>query len=579
MRAFRYIDVAGISPDQLNADGNIGKPGTSVWISFIAQGKSGDTNTAVGSPNRPFWGLAFFRDNTERLFFGKATGATSMRLAAQGGAQEFGHAISLGDKHFIVLRLDFNETGGHAATLFHNPDPLGRVPADDEALGVYTGATFEMSFNRVRLASGGGEGGTIDELRIGATWADVTPVPFTGLVNGDFEDEPFDRGWSVSTNVLEHSGFAPGSSTAAFLRRDADVTGVVNLAQNLPQWITHITPPRFDPVTGEPLRNFYHKTDPVWQVGFYTVVSDPGAAGNRSLNVLIGHDAPDPEGPSDVNSPQINFRINGDGGAQAYHGGGAHPDHPAGSGWRNVFPAGTFTFSPLNGPIAEATGFTEPTAYYLQFDGDYSGESPSYTVSARRAGEADYFAVSAPIQAWQYLNPKPGDGIIRVRFHGAVNSPYAVDSVHVGPFGSNGELPSGYTAWAEDKFGADAGNPAIAGPAADPDGDGIVNLIEYALGGDPTRADRSILPETSIVSDGGADYLEIVFGRNPDATGIAIDVLGSSDLLDWSATPTLQSSVESGGLIWETWRDSHPLSQNARRFMHVSIGISEDGIK
>lgn len=33
---------------------------------------------------------------------------------------------------------------------------------------------------------------------------------YTGFMNGDFEEEPFDRYWSVSQNVLEHPGFAPG---------------------------------------------------------------------------------------------------------------------------------------------------------------------------------------------------------------------------------------------------------------------------------------------------------------------------------------------------------------------------------
>jgi hypothetical protein len=440
-------------------------------------------------------------------------------------------------------------------------------------------ATADYSFNRVRLASGGGAGGTVDELRIGATWADVTPVPFTGLVNGDFEDEPFDRRWSVSSHVLPHAGLAPGSTTAAFLRRDADVDGVVNLVQNFPQWIPHPTPPRFDPVTLEPLRSSFIATEPVWQLGFYTAVSNPGAAGNRSLNVLIGHDTPDPERASDVNSPQINFRINGDGGAQAYHGGGAHPD-PSGSwGWRNVFPAGTFTFSPLNAPtVAEATGFSETTAYYLQFDGDYSGESPSYTVSARRAGESDFFAVSAPVQAWQYLNPKPGDGIIRLRFHGGVNSPYAVDSVQLGPFDTGVGPPAGYTAWAAQHFSpAEMGDESISGPLADADGDGIVNLIEYALGGDPRNPDRDILPFAGTLSEGGQEYLSLTVIRPASVTDVQYQVHATSLLTDWSEQGVLQSSQQDGNWIIEVWRDSVPMAAEDRRFLQLSIGVSADG--
>ncbi len=42
--------------------------------------------------------------------------------------------------------------------------------------------------------------------------------------------------------------------------------------------------------------------------------------------------------------------------------------------------------------------------------------------------------------------------------------------------------------WANFYFGANAGNPAIAGPSADPDGDGYSNYAEYVLGTDPTSA-------------------------------------------------------------------------------------------
>lgn len=45
-----------------------------------------------------------------------------------------------------------------------------------------------------------------------------------------------------------------------------------------------------------------------------------------------------------------------------------------------------------------------------------------------------------------------------------------------------------YSDWTTEQFQADAANPAIAGPDADPDGDGMVNKIEYALRSDPKTA-------------------------------------------------------------------------------------------
>ena len=53
--------------------------------------------------------------------------------------------------------------------------------------------------------------------------------------------------------------------------------------------------------------------------------------------------------------------------------------------------------------------------------------------------------------------------------------------------------------WRQEKFGVDAGNPEIAGWGADPDGDGIVNLLERAFNLQPSQAGYSVLtPETGV---------------------------------------------------------------------------------
>ena len=47
--------------------------------------------------------------------------------------------------------------------------------------------------------------------------------------------------------------------------------------------------------------------------------------------------------------------------------------------------------------------------------------------------------------------------------------------------------------WRKNKFGADADNPLIAGPNADPDHDGIANALEYAFNLDPLSAGRTLV--------------------------------------------------------------------------------------
>ena len=57
--------------------------------------------------------------------------------------------------------------------------------------------------------------------------------------------------------------------------------------------------------------------------------------------------------------------------------------------------------------------------------------------------------------------------------------------------------------------------PAIIGPTADPDGDGIDNLLEYALAADPTIADDSVLPEIGIETVDGRRYLTLTYVGAP----------------------------------------------------------------
>src|SRR5205085_4761332 len=80
--------------------------------------------------------------------------------------------------------------------------------------------------------------------------------------------------------------------------------------------------------------------------------------------------------------------------------------------------------------------------------------------------------------------------------------------------------------WRQAKFGANAGNTAIAGDNADPDGDGMTNVFEYALGRDPLTADPA--PVTSLEKNGG--YLTLIFKRAKAATDMTFIVEVKSDL-------------------------------------------------
>lgn len=70
--------------------------------------------------------------------------------------------------------------------------------------------------------------------------------------------------------------------------------------------------------------------------------------------------------------------------------------------------------------------------------------------------------------------------------------------------------------WRYAYFGSNATNPALAGDTADPDGDGVVNLLEYALATDPTSSGS----DRTISGNIGGNHFQLQFHRNVSATDL-----------------------------------------------------------
>jgi hypothetical protein len=79
---------------------------------------------------------------------------------------------------------------------------------------------------------------------------------------------------------------------------------------------------------------------------------------------------------------------------------------------------------------------------------------------------------------------------------------------------------------------------AAAGISADPDGDGVCNLMEYAFDLSPEVADRAALPQFRLLSqtNNGASgtFLTVQFPRQLGTTNLTYILQGSSDLLSWT---------------------------------------------
>ncbi len=91
--------------------------------------------------------------------------------------------------------------------------------------------------------------------------------------------------------------------------------------------------------------------------------------------------------------------------------------------------------------------------------------------------------------------------------------------------------------WRFQEFGAAANDPQAADDG-DWDGDGIPNLLEYALGLDPKLPNASALP-AALPSSG---YLTLSYTPNPAAIDVAYVVEASTDLSHWSTTNVEQVS-------------------------------------
>jgi hypothetical protein len=126
-----------------------------------------------------------------------------------------------------------------------------------------------------------------------------------------------------------------------------------------------------------------------------------------------------------------------------------------------------------------------------------------------------------------------------------------------------------YLNWKYFYFGNNATNPAVAGDLADPDGDGVVNLMEYALATNPN------VPNTtpSVTGLVAGNQFQFNFHRNTAATNLTY-VVQTTDALGGGWTNLMTYTSASGwvaNVVGATASESTPQSVPPNQYVTATI--------
>jgi hypothetical protein len=123
--------------------------------------------------------------------------------------------------------------------------------------------------------------------------------------------------------------------------------------------------------------------------------------------------------------------------------------------------------------------------------------------------------------------------------------------------------------WRRQNFAASEwNNDAISGDTADPDGDGISNLLERAFGGNPKLGEKNLLPAV----DESGPHFSITYRRSKAATDLAYTVQESLDLSPDSWTPAVgTASVLTDDGSVQVMRFTVPAGNDAKKFLRLGF--------
>ncbi|MGI9241034.1 MAG: lamin tail domain-containing protein [Verrucomicrobiales bacterium] len=126
-----------------------------------------------------------------------------------------------------------------------------------------------------------------------------------------------------------------------------------------------------------------------------------------------------------------------------------------------------------------------------------------------------------------------------------------------------------FAAWVAPFFTeAELADPSVSGAAADASGDGVANLLKYALGLDPKSQSQDGQPSAEII-DGS---LRLRFRRLSKAVDIDLSMEVSADLSSWTGSGALVSTTDLGDGIEEVVYEVEPVAPpSQKQFLRLKV--------
>jgi Glycosyl hydrolase catalytic core/Ricin-type beta-trefoil lectin domain-like/Concanavalin A-like lectin/glucanases superfamily/Bacterial Ig-like domain (group 2) len=125
--------------------------------------------------------------------------------------------------------------------------------------------------------------------------------------------------------------------------------------------------------------------------------------------------------------------------------------------------------------------------------------------------------------------------------------------------------PSIATGWRQQWFSTSA-NTGNAADTADPDTDGVINVLERAFDLNPTVTDTSGWPTGAL----NGDNFTLTYRKSLAATDLNLQVVRSFDLINWSATSINDVPVSTNGTT-ETREASVPIASGNPQFLRLQV--------